>query len=112
MRNFERIKNCETPEEITYVFEKLKSIAIYANGRLLNSTPDNFMEWLNKESDDLDKEIFNMRLKKCPRCGSLPALQEYVDGTFLYHCYGCGFNRYDYDKVPRSELAARLQWNI
>ena len=65
MTNYDRFMKC-TPEQLTSVFYNLKENAIYANGRLLNieDNEKDFLLWLNKESDDLDSEIFDMRMKK------------------------------------------------
>lgn len=111
MTNFERLQNLKTPEEITYVHFTLQRWAIYAEGRLLLNNPIDFLAWLNKETDNCDDVIFNMQLRKCPKCGSLPTLKEYIDGSHHYQCYGCGYNRYNSENIPRSELEAKLQWN-
>ena len=65
MTNYDRFMKC-TPEQLASVFYNLKENAIYANGRLLNieENPKDFLLWLNKESDYLDSQIFEMRIKK------------------------------------------------
>ena len=65
MTNYDRFIKC-TPEQLASAFYNLKENAIYANGRLLNieENSKDFLLWLNKESDYLDSEIFDMRMKK------------------------------------------------
>ena len=65
MTNYDRFMKC-TPEQLASVFYNLKENAIYANGRLLNieENSKDFLLWLNKESDYLDSQIFEMRIKK------------------------------------------------
>lgn len=116
MTNFERFTKCETPEEFTYVFMRLQQYAIYANGRLLDSSPNDFMEWLNKETDELDIDIvFNSNIKPCHRCEYIPELKnEY--GEMFYQCPNCNLRAKNEDNngnkmESRSELEARLIWN-
>lgn len=61
MTNGDRIRNC-TNEELAKVRANLHKWAIYADDppRLLWDTEGDFLLWLDKETDDTDKEtIFN-----------------------------------------------------
>jgi len=111
MRNFDKLMELSSPEEFAYVYKQLQQYALYANGRLLSSSVDDFIEWLRKESDTTDEQLFDSKIKKCSKCGSLPTLITYEDGSFGYHCYGCGHVNYDPSIVHRTELSARVAWN-
>lgn len=60
--NGELIRTCDN-EQLLKVLINLTHNAIYSGGehnRLLLSTPDDFLFWLNKETDDLDlRTIFD-----------------------------------------------------
>ena len=132
MTNFERMMKCKTPEEFAYIFSRLKTFALYANGRLLNKSPGDFLEWLNKENNSLDATIvFDASLRPCPKCGStdIKLVTLSTDGTFIevnkmpsfshchYRCTNCGHMELSNDKVMGSdkwsenETEARLIWN-
>ena len=115
MTNFERILQYKTPEEIAYIHHRLKEYAIYANGRLLDSSPDDFLEWLNANSDDSDY-IFNMEPMPCDKCGS--QLLEIIDtpytdnGSKSIRCTKCGyFVVPKYLDYPKTKVGALLLWN-
>ena len=82
MTNFERMMQCKSAEDLAYTYKRLHQYEIYANGKLMNSTPANFLEWLNKESDDLDDKLFETKLINCPRCGAIPKLIHTENDTY------------------------------
>ena len=116
MTNFERITKCKTPEEFAYAFMRLNHYAIYANGRLLDSSPNDFMEWLNKETDSVDISIvFNSDIRSCSKCGCIPELKNEFN-TIWYQCPNCNNIAKNEDNngnmmESRSELEVRLIWN-
>ena len=133
MTNFERLMACKTQEEFTYAYCRLKQYAIYANGRLLDSSPSDFMEWLNKESDVTDiNTAFNMKLNKCPKCGSNDIQLVYIndngevikinkDSKFnycFYKCMNCNHAETEEERVisssrwPKNQIEALLVWNM
>lgn len=112
MTNLERLQKLKTPEEVAYVHFKLQHQAIYAEGRLLMNNPSDFVAWLNKESGNDDDSIFDNKLSKCPKCGSLPTLVECpINHSFNYHCYGCGFSKYNPWNLPKNQFEALIEWN-
>lgn len=60
MTNGDRIRNC-TNKQLESVYFKLKEWCAYADGRLLcfNDNPEDFLLWINKESDELDDIFFD-----------------------------------------------------
>lgn len=70
MTNGDRMRNCSN-ECLACVYKNLQENAIYSeyeNRRLLNSEDSDFLIWLNKESEDIDDCIFEMRYKKVSLC--------------------------------------------
>ena len=133
MTNFERMMTCKTPEEFAYIFSRLKTFALYANGKLLNQSPSDFLEWLNKENNSLDATIiFDTSLRPCPECGSidikLVTLSE--EGEWIeinkgdsfshchYRCPNCGYMKLSNDRVigsdrwSENQIEALLVWNF
>lgn len=63
MTNGDVIRRC-TDEQLQRVYHNLKNNAIYSGGEkirlLFDSEPEDFLEWLRKETDDLDhRTIFD-----------------------------------------------------
>lgn len=63
MTNGDVIRRC-TDEQLQRVYQNLKDNAIYSGGEknrlLYDSEPDDFVEWLRKETDDIDhRTIFD-----------------------------------------------------
>ena len=133
MTNFERMMKCKTPEEFAYIFSRLKTFALYANGRLLNSSPSDFLEWLNKESNDLDRMIvFDNNIRKCPICGSTDIrlvtisdsgetieIKEGDSFNWCYYvCHDCRHGGFVNETVigssdwPKNQTEALLVWNF
>lgn len=58
MTNGDVIRRC-TDEQLQRVYQNLGNNAIYSGGEkprlLYDSEPDDFVEWLHKETDDLDR---------------------------------------------------------
>lgn len=66
MTNGERIRACSN-EQFASLYYNLKEWALYSekeNRRLLNDTPEDFLIWLNKETEDFEEDLFKMRNKK------------------------------------------------
>jgi len=113
MTNFERITNCSNPEDLVMIHMNLSHNAIYADGRLLDSSnPDDILLWFNKESDELDsRTIFDIELHPCSKCGVLPTIKMNLDRTMYYECDICHKMMYKFNTSPRTEIAARSIWN-
>jgi len=127
MTNFERMMQCKTPEEFTYVYERLKQYVLYANGKLLNNNASDFLEWLNKEIDDVDIDIaWNNNPMKCPKCGaSNPNIIRYdnegniviinendISDYYLYKCSKCSYIAFpENTRFPKTKIEALLVWN-
>jgi predicted Zn-ribbon and HTH transcriptional regulator len=100
---------------MVYVHQRLKEWAIYAEGRLLNDSPDDFLKWLNENSDNSDY-IFNMEPNPCPKCRSefLEVIDTpYTDnGCKSVRCTKCGYYVIpDYLEFPKTRIGALLLWN-
>lgn len=66
MTNGDRLRNLSN-EMIASVYYNLKENAIYSglvNRRLLGDTPEDFLIWLEKETEDFEEDIFKLRMKK------------------------------------------------
>lgn len=65
MTNGERIRSCETDEQLVNIFFNMLNNSLYSGGennKLLTVTeyPKDLLIWLNKESDYLDEDIFRV----------------------------------------------------
>ena len=70
MTNGDRIRNLSN-EMLASVYYNLKETALYSESedhRLLNDNPNDFLVWLNKETEDFEESIFDMRFKKITLC--------------------------------------------
>ena len=73
MNNGDKLRNL-TNEQLAEVLMNLNSSPLYAgNHALLNKDLyDDFLCWVNKESDGFDKDIFDLEIaaEECYRCSS------------------------------------------
>lgn len=70
MTNGDRMRSLSN-EILASVYYNLKENALYSekeNRRLLNDNPEDFLIWLNKETEDFEERIFDLRMKKVTLC--------------------------------------------
>lgn len=82
MTNGDRMRNLSN-EMLASVYYNLKENALYSekeNRRLLNDNPNDFLIWLNKETEDFEESLFDMRMKKV----TLSTFYPYNDSIDIY----------------------------